>query len=157
MNPSEFVQLIQKSDFFSGLEPDRLAWLAERASEVRFDPGQLVTRQGAAADRFFLIVEGELMVEVPAITGPSLEVTRLGPGRVFGWSWLIKPYQWHFNARAVGPTRVLEFDGGAILARCEEDADFGYALLKRFSGLMGTRLEAAQRKMMDQWAPAGLP
>lgn len=157
MNPSEFVQLLERSEFFSGLAQGQLAWLAEQATEIQFDDGQRVVGHGDVADRFFLILEGELLVEVPAIAGPSLEITRLGPGQVFGWSWLIKPYRWHFNARAMGLTRVLDFDGKAILARCEADTDFGFALLRRFSGLMGTRLEAAQRKIMDQWGAAGLP
>lgn len=157
MNHAEIVELLGRQAFFEHLSDSDRNWLAEQATERSVDEGQLVARQGSKADRFFLILEGELVVEVPALTGPSLEVTRLGPERIFGWSWLIRPYQWHFNARAGVPTRVLEFDGAAILAHCEENPAFGYELLKRFSSLMGRRLEAAQRKMMDQWAPEGLP
>lgn len=157
MDVSEISKLIARQEFFSGLTDEQRHWLAEQATESSFDTGSLVAREGERADRFFLILEGELVVEIPALAGPSLEVTRLGPHRIFGWSWLIEPYKWHFNARAGEPTRALDFDGRAILAHCEQDPAFGYALLKRFSTLMGARLEAAQRKMMDQWAPAGLP
>jgi CRP-like cAMP-binding protein len=157
MTPEDIARQLEGVEFFGDLESEHRQWLAEHATERRFDDGQLLARHGDTADRFFLVLEGELVVEVPALTGPSLEVTRLGSGKIFGWSWLIKPYRWHFNARAAGPTRVLDFDGLAILKRAEDEPKFGYALLRRFSALMGTRLEAAQRKMMDQWAPAGLP
>lgn len=157
MTASDIVKKLESTEFFGDLETEHREWLAEHASETRFDDGQLVARHGDTADRFFLVLEGELVVEVPAITGPSLEVTRLGPGKIFGWSWLIEPYRWHFNARAAGATRVLDFDGLAILKRAESEPKFGYALLRRFSALMGTRLESAQQKMMDQWAPDGLP
>lgn len=157
MTTAEIAVQLKDSEFFGVLSEDQRAWLAEQATETSFQDGQLVARQGSTADRFFLVLDGELVVEVPALTGPSLEVTRLGPGKIFGWSWLIEPYRWHFNARAAGATRVLDFDGRAILARAEDEPRFGYALLRRFSALMGTRLEAAQRKMMDQWSPAGLP
>jgi hypothetical protein len=50
---------------------------------------------------------------------------------------------------------LLEFDGSAILARCEEDPKFGYELFKRFAALMSARLDAARQKMMDQWDPPG--
>ena len=50
---------------------------------------------------------------------------------------------------------MIEFDGSAILARCEKDTEFGYELFKRFTGLMSARLEAARQKMMDQWNPPG--
>lgn len=155
MKTPQVKQHIAAQALFSGLSDDHLAFLAENAVEAAFGDGQIVARQGDRADRFLLVLEGELVVEVPAITGPKLEITHLGPGHVFGWSWLIEPYTWHFNARAVGPIRVLDFDGPAILSHCEEDAQFGYALFKRFSALMAIRLEAAQRKMMDVWSPAG--
>ncbi|WP_376695344.1 Crp/Fnr family transcriptional regulator [Wenzhouxiangella sp. EGI_FJ10305] len=157
MNTSEIAKKLENVEFFGELDAEYREWLAEHATESRFEDGQLLARHGDTADRFFLVLEGELVVEVPALTGPSLEVTRLGPAKIFGWSWLIEPYRWHFNCRAAGATRVLDFDGLAILKRAEAEPKFGYALLRRFSALMGTRLESAQRKMMDQWAPAGLP
>ncbi len=155
MNATEVSEYLANHALFAGLDEQQRAFLADHAEEKHFDDGALVSRQGAPADRFYIVLEGELTVQVPAIAGPTLEVTRLGPDQVLGWSWLIEPYRWHFNALAAGNTRALAFDGSAILTRCEEDSVFGYALFKRFSSLMGKRLEAAQRKMMDQWSPAG--
>jgi hypothetical protein len=50
---------------------------------------------------------------------------------------------------------LLEFDGRALLVRCEEDPEFGYALIKKFAALMSERLDAARQKMMDEWNPPG--
>ncbi len=155
MNADDISRYLADHDLFSGLDEQQRTFLANHATERHFDDGTIVSRQGTAADRFYIVLEGELTVQVPAIAGPTLEVTRLGVNQVLGWSWLIEPYRWHFNALAQGRTRAIEFDGRAILSRCEQDAEFGYALFKRFSALMGKRLEAAQRKMMDQWSPAG--
>ncbi|MFU8831502.1 MAG: Crp/Fnr family transcriptional regulator [Wenzhouxiangella sp.] len=155
MNQSQIQDFLAGQDLFAGLTDDQRAFLAQHAEERSFERDQVVAREGQNADRFLLILDGELAVEVPAIAGPKLEITRLGSDQIFGWSWLIEPYKWHFNARATQPTRVLDFSGEAILQHCEEDPAFGYALFKRFSTLMGVRLEAAQRKMMDQWSPAG--
>lgn len=155
MNASEIKTFLAEHELFSGLSDKDLSFLAENAVDESFDSGQIVARQGSPADRFVIVLEGELVVEVPAIAGPALEITRLGSNQVFGWSWLIEPYEWRFHARADSAIRVLDFDGKAILRRCEEDSAFGYALFKRFSTLMGSRLEAAQSKMMDQWSPSG--
>lgn len=155
MNQSQVQEFLAGHALFTGLEATHLEFLAAHAAEKSFDQGQVLARQGEHADCFLVLLEGELAVEIPAITGPKLEVTRLGEGQVFGWSWLIEPYKWHFNARAAKPIRALKFDGRAILAHCEADTDFGFALFRRFSMLMGQRLESAQRKMMDQWSPAG--
>ena len=155
MKQSQIQEFLAGHVLFSGLDDAYLEFLATHAEETNYEQGQVVARQGDHADCFLVLMKGELAVEIPAITGPKLEVTRLGKGQVFGWSWLIEPYKWHFNARAAKPINALKFDGQAILAHCEEDSGFGYALFRRFSMLMGHRLEAAQRKMMDQWSPPG--
>ncbi len=155
MNAEEVRQYLASHELFSGLNEQQTAFLADHAREKQYEDGTIVSRQGTAADHFYIVLEGALTVQVPAIAGPTLEVTRLSVDQVLGWSWLIEPYRWHFNALAKGQTRLLAFDGRAILAQCEKDAEFGYALFKRFSALMGKRLEAAQRRMMDQWSPAG--
>ncbi|NDY94595.1 Crp/Fnr family transcriptional regulator [Wenzhouxiangella limi] len=155
MEQREIKQFLSEQSLFAGLAEAQLETLAAHARERDLESDQVLASQGARAESFYLILDGALVIEVPALTGPKLEVTRLGEGEVFGWSWLIAPYEWHFHARASGPTRVLEFDGKALLERCEADPAFGYPLLRRFSELMARRLDAAQRKMMDQWSPPG--
>ncbi len=142
-------------EFFAGLNQDFVDVLAEFATERHMAEGEVLFQQGAAADRFYLVLKGRVSVQVPALVGPPLELQVLGEDQILGWSWLIPPYRWNFNARAVEDSDVIEFDGSAILARCEKDPGFGYELLKRFTGLMSERLEAARQKMMDQWNPPG--
>ena len=103
----------------------------------------------------WLEVVPSVSVEVVAIEGPALELQSLGPGTVVGWSWLIPPYKWSFQARVTAPGEVIEFDGAAVLDHCEDNPRFGYELLKRFSGLMSERLQFARQKMMQEWNPRG--
>jgi len=117
--------------------------------------GNILFHQGERADKFYLLREGQISVYVPALLGPTLKIQTLREDQILGWSWLIPPYRWTFQALAVEDTTMLEFDGKAILAHCEEDTTFGYELIKRFAALMSERLEAARRKMMDQWDPPG--
>ncbi len=146
---------LAEQPFFSGLSDEVLQYLSERAHEREIGKGDVLFRQGDPANSFYLLISGEVLIEIPAISGPSLEIQRLGRGKILGWSWLIPPYKWTFQARAEQDTKLLEFDGAAILAHCEEDPVFGYAVLKKFSALMSDRLEAARRKMMDEWNPPG--
>jgi CRP-like cAMP-binding protein len=92
---------------------------------------------------------------MPAIIGPALESQTLGKDQILGWSWLISPYQWNFQTKVEEDSELLQFDGTAILTRCEQEPKTGYELLKKFSGLMSLRLDAARQKMMDEWNPAG--
>jgi CRP-like cAMP-binding protein len=141
--------------FFAGLRPEAISFLAGCARHQSIAPDEVVFRQGERAHQFYLIRTGRVAVEIPAITGPNLPVQRLGTDQVLGWSWLIPPYKWNFQARAEAPTVLLAFDGDAVRARCEADPTFGYALLKRFAALMAERLDVARQTLMDQWNPPG--
>lgn len=155
MKKSGIAGALAESAFFGELERDDIAFLAEHARERELEQGALLFEHGQPAECFYLLRSGEVVVEVPAIQGPTLTVQTLGPDEVLGWSWLIPPYRWSFQARALEVVTVLEFDGGAVRERCERDPAFGYEVLKRFSSLMSERLDAARRKMMDEWNPPG--
>jgi CRP-like cAMP-binding protein len=141
--------------FFSGLDGSFMKFLTSSVKEVQIREGHVLFQQGKPANKFYLVRNGKISVQVPALMGPVLELQTLGEGQILGWSWLIPPYRWNFHARALEDSEVLEFDGSAILARCEEDPKFGYELFKRFAALMSERLDAARQKMMDQWDPPG--
>ena len=141
--------------FFSGLDDDHRNFLLNSVAELQVKDGEVLFQQGKPAAKFYLLRDGKISIQVPALMGPTLEIQTLGQDQILGWSWLIAPYRWHFQARAMEDSSLLEFDGSAILAHCEEDPGFGYELLKRFAALMSERLDAARQNMMDQWNPPG--
>lgn len=155
MSSQSIENYLSTREFFSGLDQDFIKFLSDSARERRIKKGDVLFQQGERADKFYLLRKGQVSVQVPALMGPALEIQALGEGQMLGWSWLIPPYRWNFQARALEDSDVLEFDGSAILARCETDPKFGYELFKRFAALMSQRLDAARQKMMDAWNPPG--
>jgi len=155
MSTDKIKAELTSQDFFKGLDDADLTFLAENATHRSLKEDAVLFRHGKRADAFYLVTEGRVALEVAAIEGPPLELQNLGPGAIIGWSWLIPPYEWHFQARALEDSQVIEFDGAALSKRCEDDPDFGYDLLKRFSGLMSERLSSARQKMMQEWNPPG--
>ncbi len=142
-------------EFFKGLDSSFISFLAGAVTEIHVEEDDVLFSHGKPADKFYLLREGSISIEIPALVGPPLEVQALGEGKILGWSWLIPPYKWNFLARAKEDSTVLEFDGKAILQHCEADPRFGYDLIKRFAALMSERLDAARQKLMDQWNPPG--
>lgn len=154
--PAEKIrQTIAENAFFSTLSDDGIDFLAANAKDKHLAEGKVLFHRGDAARHFYLLSKGHLSLEIPAIEGPALELQDIGPGEIAGWSWLIPPHRWHFQARARTAIDYLEVDGEAVLAHAEADPRFGYELVKRFSALMSERLEFARQKMMDEWKPLG--
>ncbi len=155
MSNQSITEYLSGHEFFSGFSDDILKFLCECSSTREIKKGESLFRQGENADKFYVLRNGCISIQMPAIIGPNLEIQTLGKNQVLGWSWLIPPFKWSFQAMAEEDSELLMFNGTAILVRCEQEPKFGYELLKKFAELMSKRLDAARQKMMDEWNPAG--
>ncbi|MDP3063773.1 MAG: cyclic nucleotide-binding domain-containing protein [Chloroflexota bacterium] len=135
--------------FLKDLAPRHLAVLVGCASNVRFDAGQFLFHEGEEANHFYIVRRGRVALEIAAPGRAPIVIQTIGEGEVLGWSWLLPPYRWHFDARAVELTRAIALDGGCLRTRCEEDHDLGYELLKRFAAVVVDRLQATRLQLMD--------
>ncbi len=142
-------RFLAESTFFKGMKKEHLEVLAGCASNVRFSTDEVILREGEVANACYLIREGKVALEAHAPRRGAITIQTLGAGDVLGWSWLVRPYHWHFNARAVQPTRALALDGKCLRQKCENDCCLGYELLKKFSELMVERLQAARFQLVN--------
>ena len=140
MEKRSLKSVLAKHQFFKGLQEPYLEILTGCAANVRFKTNEYLFREGTVADRFYLIREGRVAVELPAAPR-NVIVQTLGANEVLGWSWLIPPYRWHLAARAMEPVLALSFDGKCIRGKFERDPALGYEFHKRFSLITAHRLE----------------
>jgi CRP-like cAMP-binding protein len=150
-----FERYLAEQRFFVGLPPEFIAFLDGCAEKHVFESNQIVVRHGDVARSFYLVCEGRISREIPAIQGPGLVMHSVGRGEILGWSWLAPPYKWTFQARTEAPTEVIEFDANAVRSRCDSDPAFGYEIVKRFFAVMSQRLMQSRQKMMAEWSPPG--
>ena len=145
-------RIIAEHPFFEGLESYYTELLTGCASNVKFAPGTYLFREGEEANQFYLIRAGKVALEMFTPYSRPLTVETLEQGDVLGWSWLVPPYIWNFHARALQETRAIALDGKCLRAKCEQDHDLGYEVLKRFSQLMVRRLHATRYQLLDVYA-----
>jgi CRP-like cAMP-binding protein len=69
---------------FSGLTPGELALLAQRVSIEHYEPGVEIVRQGEAADKLFVITDGDVDVCVGGQDGSEQRVAVLSAPGYFG-------------------------------------------------------------------------
>ncbi len=120
-----------------------------------FEAGELIFREGDPANRFYLIQEGKVALESEKTGQRPVLIQTLGVGEVLGWSWLFPPYYWHFNARALEPTKAIFFYGTRLREQSEEDPVLGYELLKRMSHVVIQRLQATRQQLLKMGAKSG--
>jgi CRP-like cAMP-binding protein len=141
--------ILAKHPFLKGLKPEHLKILVGCASNVRFNTGQFLSHEGEEANEFYMIREGKVAVQIQGAERGPIIVQTIGEGEVLGWSWLIPPYRWRFDVKALELTRAIALDGKCLRTKSEEDHDLGYQLLRRFAGIIVERLEAARLQLLD--------
>ena len=144
-----FEQVLAEHPFFKALDPPHLDTVVGCVSNVKFEPGEFIFREGEAADRFYVVREGKVAVEVFVPNKGPVTIETIEGGEVLGWSWLFEPYKARFDARALNAVRALALDGACLRAKCEKDPGLGYELLKRFTQVVVSRLEATRMQLLD--------
>ncbi len=141
--------ILAEHPFLKGLEQRLLHLLVGCASNVRFNAGEFVFRDGEEANQFYLIRHGKVAVEVAVPGKGPVVIQTLEEGEILGWSWLISPYRQRFDARAAELMRAIAFDGKCLRTKFEQDHDLGYEMLKRFTPIIAQRLENTRLQILD--------
>ena len=148
MTADDVAQLLRRSPLFGDLDAPWLLALARYGDEARFDAGALLARDGWPADRFYVLLEGTVALEVHEPDGDPVPIETLTVPEVVGWSWLMPPYRWHFDVRAETPVRAIAIEAEALRVAMAEDASFGYALTARFARVLLQRLQATRLRLV---------
>jgi CRP-like cAMP-binding protein len=141
--------LLMEHPFFSGLDDSTVSLLVGCASNAHYRPGQYLFHEGEPADRFFVVRRGRVALDVHIPGQPEKVVDTVDEGDVVGWSWLVPPYRWFFDARAVQEVSAVVVEAACLRARCEEDPALGYALMQRVARVMYERLQSARVRLLD--------
>lgn len=150
------VERLARHEFLAGLGAGDLEALAACARDVHFDAGAVILRQGEHADTFYLLTHGRVAVEAYEPRSGPIAIETLDEHDVLGWSWLVPPYRWHFDARALSLVRAIALDAAGVRQRLEADPRLGYELMKRVTTVIVGRLQHTQIRMLDIYdvAPA---
>jgi CRP/FNR family cyclic AMP-dependent transcriptional regulator len=153
----KFEETLRGYSFFNGLETGYLKLLAGCATNREFPSGEYIFRQGEFVNEFHLIRRGRVRLEVHAAQRGPVTIQTLGEGDLLGISWLVFPYRALFDVRATQITRTASIYAACLREKCEEDPRLGYELLKRFTRVLGQRLQATRLQLLDVYGhgPSG--
>ena len=155
MQTESLERLIAAHEFFAGCPADHIAVVNGCASNLRFAAGELLCREGDEANDFYIIREGHCAVETHTPGHGRLTMQTVGAGDVVGWSWLVPPFRYVFDVRAVEPVRAIRFDAKCLRGKCDADPALGYDLLQRVTHQLLLRLQSSRAQLLDMYRHPG--
>ncbi len=142
-------RIVMGHRFFAGLDEAYCKLICGCARNVRFEAGQYLFREGQSASEFYLLRHGRVGLEISAPGRGTLSFQTIREGEVVGVSWLIPPYRWTYDAKALELVRAIAMDATCLQQKCEADHDLGYEMMKRFMPVIIERLHATQLQILD--------
>ena len=138
--------LLHDVPLFEGLKPDELELLAGCASNVRFQDGDVLFREGDAADTFYLVRHGTVALEMFVPARGSMTIETVQEGEVVGWanwSGYVYPRQVQFR-------EAVNHSFAIVLSPAAWEERF-VALRDAVDLARYRREEAAQRERKERW------
>jgi CRP-like cAMP-binding protein len=153
------TKLMTMTGRLDALSDEHRGRLMALAREVEFPAGRRIVEEQGKADRFWIVRDGDIALELRVPGRPAAAIETLGQGSLLGWSWLFPPRRWHMSAKALTDVRAFEFDAAAVRRLCQEDPEFGYVFVLACAEVVGHRLEDARTRLLDLYGPyrSGLP
>lgn len=146
----ELGRLLGEHRFFEGMNSGSCDRLSECATLEQFKTGQYIFREGSAADRFYLIRHGSVVLEIHVPGRDPIVVDTLQAGEVLGLSWLVSPYRWAYDARADQATEAISLEVTCLRSKYDNDPALASELFKRYIPVMADRLAATRRRIIDK-------
>jgi CRP/FNR family cyclic AMP-dependent transcriptional regulator len=150
------VAFLQQVPLFAELTADELHELVAVMQPIELAPGQLLWRQGQAADALHLISGGTIGIYLRQPGGTEVQLTTLGPGEVIGELPLIDGGTRSATARAVDRARLLSLSRADFAALTLRRSPTALALRRRICAVACARLRDRYQQLADSLDP-GLP
>ena len=156
MNKDSLIETLREIRFLHDIGPMHLEQIAKISRVRDFKEGDVVFRQGDAAQHVYMVVAGNVSLEICAAGSGCKQILTLGPGELLGWSAVLEQLSFTARARAVAATRLVEINVAQLLGMCDQDPQFGYALMRQVALALAKRLSATRIQLLDVYG-ASLP
>lgn len=151
---SQVLEVLRQLRVLEGLDEEHLRQLAEIARVESFPAGTVVFREGEVASDVYLIVEGNVSLEVCAAGVGCRRILTVGEGELLGWSPVLEQERLTATARALGPLRAVKLNGKQVLALCAHDPQLGYEFMRRAALALAHRLNATRMQLLNVYGDA---
>lgn len=146
----DLSKTLSRLPWFADLSQDRLDCLAGISVLNEIDAGEYLFREGDRQDYLYVLLEGQIVLEVEVPTRGQVPVYTAEILDVIGWSSMTPIIrQRTASARATQPSLLVAINSKLLQQMCEEDHDLGYQLMKRIANVTANRLMTTRLCLLE--------
>ena len=133
---------------FEGLSEEQMHQLKPLMTLCTISEDMVIFKQGALPDSLYILVDGEVAIHYKPYDGPSLVISRIGPGNVFGWSSALNREFYSSAAIAEKNSLALRIRGDELQNLCETCPKTGAIFIDRLARVISERLKNSHHEIL---------
>lgn len=149
MDQSRLANVLGGLPFAALFSSEGLEAVAQMAEHRVAKAGDVLFREGEVHPFFYLVVSGQVILEMCIPARFCSRILTLGPGDIVAWSALLGGGRMTATATCQEPTELIVVDGQKLLALCDTDHDLGYQVMRELASALSRRLLATRLQMLD--------
>ena len=146
MRAEDVVELLGRVPAFETLQRGDLERISEVAVPRRFEPGQLVFREGDDSDTCYIVREGHARAIRSHADGRAITLATFGPGDIFGELAMFEDERRSATVEAIEPTSVVGVLGGDMRRLMSEHPGIAMRLVVALAGRLRETNERLSRQ-----------
>ncbi len=117
--------------------------------------GEYLFHQGDKEDYLYILLEGQVAIEVDTPTGERVVLYQAEPVDILGWSSVTPVIRERTaSAHALVPSKLLALDAIKLRQLCDEDHQLGYVIMRRLANVIATRLQVTRMELIESLSRA---
>ena len=138
---------LTSQEVFGFLRPKQVDAISENSERIHLSSGDTVYEQGADADYFFTVLEGEVALRLPGKGGVSVLIEQLTKGAMFGSCVCLQRGSYALTARCTRDSVLLKVSSETLKKLMEKDLKMGFPLQARLSQIYFNRYIETMQKL----------
>ncbi len=144
-----FRQDLDQLTIFQGMSRDQIKALDPIMELCEFPANCLIFEQGQLADYLYILIEGEVQINYKPYDGPpSLEVSRIARGGIFGWSAAMRHEVYTSSAITLEKSQAYRITSERLHQLCSKSPETGIILMKRIATAIAKRLDSTHGQIL---------
>jgi CRP-like cAMP-binding protein len=138
---------LEGQEVFQFLRPEQLKAISDVADVVEMTAGETVYEKGARADHFYVVLDGQVSLRLPARSGVSLQVDSLTKGAMFGSCVCFQFVDYSLDAQCTTDSRLLRIESATLKELMDRDLMLGYTIQTQISRIYFHRYVETMKKL----------
>jgi CRP-like cAMP-binding protein len=145
------IDALRQCELFADLNDEELGQIAQICCEETHEPQEVICGESEVADKVYILHEGRVAVQMYLRSdlepNGDVLIEEVTPGRIFGWSALVRQRRFTASVRSLERARVIAIKSADLNALFEENAHIGFVVMKRLADVISSRLRRTRQQL----------